>query len=129
MVPKNVICNHWSTPVHYKGYVYGLYGHKQHGAAPLKCIDVATGIVKWSEAGFGPGGLILVDDTLLVLGDKGQLVLVDPTPDGYKEKARTTALTGKCWSTPAVSGGRIYARSAKEAVCLDVSVKQAGAGR
>jgi hypothetical protein len=49
------------------------------------------------------------------------LVLVDPSPAGYKELARTQAVTGKCWNHPVVSGGRIYARSTKEAVCLEAA--------
>jgi len=36
-------------------------------------------------------------------------------------------LTGKCWSTPIYSGGRVYARSTKEGVCLDVSGKLSAA--
>jgi hypothetical protein len=30
-------------------------------------------------------------------------------------------LEGKCWSTPTYSGGRIFARSTKEAVCVELS--------
>jgi outer membrane protein assembly factor BamB len=86
---------------------------------------LATGKVVWSQEGFGPGGCILVDGVLLVLGDAGQLVLVEATPNAYTEIARANVLSGKCWSTPIVSNGRIYARSTKEGVCLDVSTKVA----
>ena len=40
----------------------------------------------------------------------------------YQELARFKALSGTCWNAPAISQGRIYARSIKEGVCLDVSV-------
>ena len=79
----------------------------------------------WSEAGFGPGGVILVDGRLLALGDRGQLVLIEATPEAYKEVARAQALAGKCWNHPVISNGRVYARSTKEGVCLDVSEKSA----
>ena len=49
--------------------------------------------------------------------------LIDPQPDGYKEIARTDVLDGKCWTTPVLANGRIYARSTKEAACFDVSGK------
>jgi len=66
-----------------------------------------------------------VDGRLLVLGDQGQLVLVEPSPSGYKAVARAEVLDGKCWSTPVVSNGRIYARSVKADACFDVSAKTA----
>jgi hypothetical protein len=65
--------------------------------------------------------VVLADGVLLALSDRGELVLVDPSPAGYKELARTQAVTGKCWNHPVVSGGRIYARSTKEAVCLEAA--------
>ena len=76
-------------------------------------------------AGFGPGQVILVDGQVLILSDAGELVLVKAVPDSYHEVARAKVLDGKCWTTPVVSNGRVYARSTKEAVCLDVSPKSA----
>lgn len=123
--PANVIANHWSTPVCADGYIYGLFGHAQYGKAPLKCVDLATGEVKWSKEGFGPGGCTLVDGHVLVLSDAGDLVLVKTNPAAYTEVARSHVLSGKCWNCVAISNGRIYARSTKEGVCLDVSPKMA----
>ncbi len=122
--PEKVLNNHWSTPVCREGYLYGLFGFKEYGKAPLKCVEIATGKVLWSQDGFGPGGCTLVDGNVLVLSDAGDLALVKATPTGYSEVARTHALAGKCWSSPCVSNGHIFARSAKEGVCLDVSPRQ-----
>ena len=119
--PGNTHNNHWSTPVAKDGCIYGLFGFREFGTAPLKCIDLTTGNTLWSQPGFGPGGTILTDGNLLVLGDAGQLAVVKATPERYTEIARARVLSGKCWSTPTVSNGRIYARSTKEGVCLDVS--------
>src|SRR5208283_4669583 len=105
------------------GYVYGLFGQAQFATGPLKCVDLATGKVKWSKTGFGPGGINVVDGNLVVLSDAGELVLVKATPDAYTELARGKVLAGKCWNSVAVSNGRIYARSTKEGVSLDVSGK------
>ncbi len=125
--PANVLNNHWSTPVLKDGHLYGLFGFKEYGKCPLKCVEIATGKIIWSQEGFGPGGCVLAGGQLVVLGDSGQVVLVDPNPKGYSELARASVITGKCWSTPVVANGRIYARSTKEGVCLDVSTKSAGA--
>jgi hypothetical protein len=37
----------------------------------------------------------------------------------YKELGRQKVLGGKCWTTPAVAGGRVFVRSTTEAACLE----------
>lgn len=121
------LANHWSTPVLHEGHLYGMFQFKEYGSGPVKCVEVATGKVKWEQPGFGPGHVVLVDGHVLALGDAGQLVLIKATPDKYQEVARADVLEGKCWTTPVVSGGRVYARSTKEAVCLDLAAQSASA--
>ena len=121
--PFNVIASHWSTPVCANGYLYGIYGQAKFGQAPLKCVEMATGRVVWSHDGFGPGGCTLVNGHVLVLSDAGDLVLVKATPSAYTEVGRCHVLAGKCWNYASISNGRIYARSTKEGVSLDASVK------
>jgi outer membrane protein assembly factor BamB len=111
--------SHWSTPVYSKGYLYGIFGSKMYGKAPLKCIEAATGKEMWSKDNFGPGGLLLVDDQLVVLDDSGTLVLVEASPKAYNEIYHTKAVDGKCWNAPSISEGRIYVRSTTEGACLD----------
>ena len=117
------LANHWSTPVLKDGHLYGMFQFKEYGSGPVKCIDIVNGTVKWEQPGFGPGQVILAGDQIIALSDKGEIVLIDAKPDAYKELARADVLDGKCWSTPVLANGRIYARSTKEAVCLDVSGK------
>jgi outer membrane protein assembly factor BamB len=122
--PGNLqVPNHWSTPVCKDGYLYGMFSFKKFGTGPLKCVKLATGEIQWEQPGFGAGNVILVGGKLLALSDAGELVVVEPTPKAYQEQARMKAVPGKCWSTPAVSDGRIYVRGTQEGVCLDVSVK------
>ena len=119
--------SHWSTPVVKDGYLYGLFGFKEYGQCPLKCVELATGREVWSEPGFGPGGCLWVDGKLLVLSDAGHLVCVAATPERYSEIARADVLGGKCWSSPALSNGRLYLRSTTEGVCLKVGPAQTAA--
>lgn len=121
----NNICNHWSTPVYHDGYLYGLFSFKEYKSGPMKCVELATGKEMWAKPGFGPGNLILVDNHFAVLTDRGELVLVEPNPQSYKEISRVKAVEGKCWSTPTISNGRMFVRSTKEGVCLDVTSKTA----
>jgi outer membrane protein assembly factor BamB len=121
--PANVLASHWSTPVCANGYLYGLFGQKKFGTAPLECVEMATGRIVWSHEGFGPGGCTLVNGNVLVLSDRGDLVLVKATPEAYDEVAHSHVLNGKCWNYASVSNGRIYARSTKEGVSVDVSAR------
>lgn len=111
----------WGTPVCKDGYLYGMISYKKFANGPLKCVDIKTGVVKWEQPGFGTGNLVLAANNLVALTDDGHVVLVEATPEGYKELARTKAIEGKCWSTPALSNGRLYVRSTKESACLDVA--------
>ena len=115
----------WSTPVQKDGFLYGMISFKRFGIGPLKCVDLKTGAVRWEQPGFGAGQVILAGNYLLALADDGQLVVVEPVPDAYKEVARFKALAGKCWSTPALSNGRVYVRSTKEGACFDLAADNA----
>jgi len=92
-------------------------------------VELATGKEVWSQADFGPGGVILAGGSLVALSDRGEVVLIDPQPAAYKELARTKAIEGKCWNNPTLSGGRLFVRGTKEGACLDVAPAPASAGR
>jgi outer membrane protein assembly factor BamB len=65
--------NHFNSSVYYKGYLYGFDN------AQLKCMDVANGETKWTKGGFGKGSLMLADGQLIVLSERGLLLLVEAT--------------------------------------------------
>jgi len=120
-VADNKLANHWSTPVVKDGFLYGIYSHKQYGTAPLKCVEMTTGEIKWSQPGFGQGNVILIGNKVLALTDDGQLVVAKASPQAYEEVSRAKVLTGKCWTMPALSNGRLFVRSTKEAAYVDLS--------
>lgn len=118
---SNHLVNQWSTPVYKDGFLYGVYGFKEFATEPLKCIDVLTGKEKWAREGMGQGQVIMAGGVLIVQCDYGDVVLVQPMPDGYHEIARCHPWDGrpKCWTDPAVANGRIYLRSQTGGICLD----------
>ena len=105
---------HFNSSAIHDGNIYGFDN------AILTCIDANTGEEKWQKSGFGKGSLILADGHLIVLGERGQLALVEATSAEYREKSSAQALQGKCWTQPTLSGGRLYLRNQKEMVCLHV---------
>lgn len=121
--PGNKFANHWSTPIVKDGYLYGMFQFKEFSTGALKCLELATGKEIWAQPNFGPGNVTLAGDKLVALTDAGQVVLISPSPAKYSELARFQAVTGKCWSTPTLSDGRIYARSTKEGACYEVSAR------
>ena len=119
---KNM-CNQINSSVLWQGCLYGFSG-QVNGGGKLTCIDFETGQVKWSQGGFGTGSLMLTDGKLIILGEKGKLVIAEASPDGYREISSAQILTGKCWTVPVLANGRIYARNAAgRLVCVDVSGK------
>jgi len=64
---------------------------------------------------------MIADGKLVILSEKGELVIADASPEGFKELARAKVLKGTCWTVPVLSGGRIYCRSHEgDLVCIDV---------
>jgi outer membrane protein assembly factor BamB len=121
---------HWMTPVAREGFLYGQFGIQQFDSptAQLKCIDMRTGAVKWSANGFGRGGTLLVDEHILSITERGELILVSPNTDAYTEVARFLAIpnydqnTNRCWNVPAVADGRVYVRSTAYVACFDLAL-------
>jgi len=86
----------------------------------LKCFDPATKEVLWTEVNFGYGTQILVDGKLLLLKTSGELVMIQPNPEGYTELARQQVLTGIARALPAFSNGLLYVRDDSTLKCLDL---------
>jgi outer membrane protein assembly factor BamB len=109
----------WSPPVYHGGYLYGMLSYKEFGEGPLKCVDLKTGEVKWRQPGFGTGNLLLAGNQLVALTDDGRVVMAEASPAAYKEAGTMKAVEGKCWSSPALSDGKLYVRSTREGACLE----------
>lgn len=115
--------NQFSSSVLWQGHIYGFDNET------FKCIEAATGAEKWKERGLGHGALILADGHLFVLSERGKLVLVEATPEGYNEKASADVLSGKCWTAPTLANGKLYVRNEETMLALDVAGRPAAAAR
>lgn len=100
---------HFNTPVYHDQHLYGIDG-RQESRAALRCIDFATGKVKWTEAAFGCSGLINVDGMLIATPENGDLVLIDRNATMYKELARAKFQESPVRALPAISNGILYTR-------------------
>ena len=111
----NRMRNRLSSSVLIDGYIYGLDN------AILACLDAATGELMWKGGRYGSGQLLAAGDHLVVLTERGDLVLVRATPERHEEVARFHALDGKTWNVPALAGGRILVRNARQMAAFDLS--------
>jgi outer membrane protein assembly factor BamB len=111
--------NHFNSCVLWDGYLYGF------DESMLRCLDFKTGEVKWSQEGLGKGSLMIADGKLIILSERGKLVIAPASPEGFKELASVQILMGKCWTVPVLANGKIYARNNPDGqlVCVDVSGK------
>ena len=106
--------NHMATSVLLNGHIYGF----DNGT--LKCIVAANGKQLWQHRGLGKGTLILADGQLLILSERGELVIADASPTAYLEKGRLQLLGQPCWTAPSLAGGLLYVRDEKQIVCIDL---------
>jgi outer membrane protein assembly factor BamB len=108
--------NHLNSSVLWHGYIYGF------DERDLKCLNFKTGQVAWSKSGYYKGSLMLADGKLIILSERGKLVIAEASPVRFKELASAKILGGKCWTVPVLANGKIYARNANgDMVCVDVS--------
>jgi outer membrane protein assembly factor BamB len=115
--PKEVWRNknmntHFSTCVLLGGYLYGVDGEADKPAS-FKCLDWQTGAEKWSEKDLGMAAFIVAEGALIILTEKGELVIAQANPAAFKALVRAQVLEGKCWTTPVFSQDKIYCRNAK----------------
>jgi outer membrane protein assembly factor BamB len=93
--------------------------HKDHAfgfdGPSLTCLDIGDGSRKWKSGRDGGQILLLAgQDLLLLLSEKGELVLVRAVPDRYTELARFKAIEGKTWNHPVLIGDLLLVRNSQE---------------
>ena len=103
-------------------FLYGASGQA------LLCIEFATGQVKWEDRALGAAALCYADDRLYLHGENGEVALVEPSPQSYREKGRFTPpdqpkhsnSMEKSWAYPVVANGQLYIHDHGTLWCYDV---------
>ena len=105
------------------------YGHLYFNAVrkpkALCCLSL-DGRVMWDNgADFYLGAFLLADDLMLIQdGKNGDLCLIDPNPEAYKELARARLfpdVSGEPWAPLAVSHGKLLIRDGRQMLCVDLT--------
>lgn len=114
--------NHFNNCVLLDGYLYGVDGNSHNSrSVTLNCMKLETGEVAWKQRNLGCGSLMIADQKLLILSEKGELVLAEASSAEFRQLARTKFLDGRCWTVPVLSHGRVYGRNADgKLVCVEL---------
>jgi outer membrane protein assembly factor BamB len=80
-----------STPVIKGDYIYGICSYGQ-----LRCLDARTGKRVWEtidatkeNARWATGHIVPQGDRFFISNDRGELIIANLSPEGYKEIDRT----------------------------------------
>jgi outer membrane protein assembly factor BamB len=104
----------------HEGHVYGFDN------TIFTCVDLNDGTRAWKGGRYEKGQALLLADSglIVVVSERGDLVLLRATPERLEELATIPALNGKTWNHPVVVGDRLYLRNAEEAVCYQLQPRR-----
>ncbi|MST94556.1 MAG: polyvinylalcohol dehydrogenase [Pedosphaera sp.] len=103
-----------------------VYGHSD--SKGWICQNFKTGATVWSSNKPGKGSITCADGHfyLRTEGGKGTVVLIEATPEAYKETGRfdqPNRSGQNSWAHPVVANGKLYLRDQDLLLCYDVKLK------
>lgn len=100
-----------------------LYGG---GSQTLMCIDFKTGEVQWEQRMPAASSLCYADDRLYLHAENGEVLLVEATPEAYREHGRFSPPDqpdrgqSRAWAYPVIADGRLYIRDLGTLWCYEI---------
>jgi len=113
--------NHHGGVVLLGGYLYG--SSCAYNRNKWICLDWRSGKMLYAAAGVGKGSLTVADGMLYILGERGTMGLVTPSPQAHAVVSRFEPPgkgKGPWWAHPVVCGGRLYVRHGDLLYAYDV---------
>ena len=101
------------------------------------CVNFKTGEAKWKEPRkVSPASVLFAEGRLYLHGqEKGDVALLEATPEGYKERGHFTPpnipdkRVGKAWEYPVIADGKLYIHDWGTLWCFDIKADGTGAPR
>ncbi|MBI3408506.1 MAG: PQQ-like beta-propeller repeat protein [Planctomycetes bacterium] len=116
----SLMSNHYNTCVYHKEHLFGIDGRQEAGPS-LRCVDPKNRAVTWDQKRFGCASMILAEGNLMILTERGELVLVAAVPEKYIELARAKVMdAGPVRAQIALANGRLFARDQRHLYCFDM---------
>lgn len=101
-------------------YLYGT------SSGSLLCVDYVSGEIKWQGKSVAPGALCYAEGRLYLHGEKGDVALIEATPEEFREKGKFTPVDqpdrgrSNAWCYPVIANGKLYLRDVGTVWCYDV---------
>jgi outer membrane protein assembly factor BamB len=105
-----------------------VYGYHEERA--WECQEFATGEIKWTSPrrGLGAGSVAAADGRLYCLSEKGEVALLEASPDKYVVKGRfklpqeskLRKVRGGVWTHPVIADGHLYLRDQNLIFCYKI---------
>jgi hypothetical protein len=89
----------------------------------VRAIGWKDGKVHWTAPdNISQGGSMLrIGDKLILLTERGKLILAKATAAGYTKLGDAKVCDGgQIWSSPVVYNGKVYVKGTEELLCLDL---------
>jgi outer membrane protein assembly factor BamB len=99
--------------------VYFTSGGKGSQAI-LTAVDVKTGKVHWQERSIAKATFVWADQKLITLDQDGNLMLAQPSTEGFKVVSKAELLTNLSWTPPTLVGTRLYIRDRKSLMAVEL---------
>lgn len=117
---RSLAC-HWSTPIHHAGFLYGCNG-RHDNEADLRCVELATGDVKWKKRRTFRCTLLMADSHFVSLAEYGEMSLFKVNPEKCDEVShyQVPELEYPCWAPPVLSHGLLYVRGKRTLLALEL---------
>lgn len=101
-------------------------------AQAMLCIEFTTGLIKWEDRAQAAASLLFADGRLYAHGENGEVALIEPTPEAYREKGRfaptdqpkRSGSMEKPWAYPVVANGTLFIRDHQMLWCYDVRAQR-----
>ncbi|MBE86954.1 MAG: hypothetical protein CMO69_04365, partial [Verrucomicrobiales bacterium] len=107
----------FSSAIYWDGFIYGL------NESRLVCLNAKDGSLKWRGKKYGYGKIVAASGHLIILGDSGDLALVEMNPNTFSEKIEFKALEGgRTWNYPTLANGLLFIRNSHEMACFDLRI-------
>jgi outer membrane protein assembly factor BamB len=118
----DVMQNHHGGLILHGDHVYTGTGHNK--GFPL-CVELKSGKVAWGperNEGTDSAAIAYADERLYFRYQNGVMVLVEATPEGYRERGSFMIpdVELQSWPHPVIIGGRLYLREQDNLFCYDL---------
>ena len=129
---SRVLSNDVFSSVVVDGFVYGFDIHDPQTSfdgptkGEFKCVELANGRERWSTTRTGGASVVTDGRLLYLMTEAGSLLVVEATPEAYREQQRLAVVPGSLsWTPPALGSDALLVRGGDYVAALGIGASGA----